>query len=66
MKRFREFLCRWLGHTHRPVDAAIFIAEANAIDCQSGLPAFPNPELKCRRCGKVLWKRVDGEWIGMA
>lgn len=60
MKRVREFLCRWLGHTHRPVDAAIFIAEANAIRLPSGLPAFPDTVLKCRRCGKVVITR-DGK-----
>ena len=67
MKRFREFLCRRWGHTIDAIDGACFVILAWCLETEPELDALGlDPELECTRCGKVLWKRVDGEWIGMA
>ena len=67
MKRFREFLCRRWGHTIDPIDGAIFVILGYCLEKESALEVLGlAPALGCNRCGKVLWKRVDGEWIGLA
>lgn len=63
MKRFRIWLCKWLGHSFSSVDVLMFKisceGRAYRTDLLTGkTQPLTHAKIKCRRCEEVFTKEL--------